>query len=170
MADTNTIELMNRARIERALKRMAYQIVENAQGNDPILLMGIDRRGFAVARQLSEYLSAILDEEISPQKLSINDDPDSDELELLRRMDKVFLVLVDDVIFSGHTMFKAFQEVARATTPQEAHIAVLVDRGHRKLPFLAEYTGIEIPTKQNEHVHVEVDETDTIKEVVLTKN
>lgn len=168
MAD-QTIELMNRSRIERALKRMAYQIVENAKGNSPILLVGIDRRGYAVAKELSQYLSDILDENISPLQLTINGTPQSNALKPFKQMEDAFLVLVDDVIFTGHTMFKALQQIAQVSTPQEAHIAVLVDRGHRKLPFLAEYIGIQIPTKQNEHVQVDVDDSGIIKQVLLIK-
>ena len=164
-----TIELMNRARIERALKRMAYQIVENAKGNSPVLLAGIDRRGYAVANELSRYLSDILDENISPLRLTVNGTPDPEALKPFKQMEHAFLVLVDDVIFTGHTMFKALQQIAEAVTPQEAHIAVLVDRGHRKLPFLAEYIGIQIPTKQNEHVKVEVDESELIQKVLLIR-
>lgn len=65
------------------------------------------------------------------------------------------LVLMDDVIFSGKTMFNAIQGLDLAGV-DSIFVSVLIDRGHRSMPVLAEFVGKQIPTKLNEHVHVEL--------------
>jgi len=44
---------------------------------------------------------------------------------------------------------------------------VLVDRGHRELPFRADYVGKNLPTARDERVNVRVDELDGVDEVTI---
>jgi pyrimidine operon attenuation protein/uracil phosphoribosyltransferase len=44
---------------------------------------------------------------------------------------------------------------------------VLADRGHRELPFRADFVGKNLPTQAGEHVRVRLMETDGVDEVVL---
>lgn len=41
--------------------------------------------------------------------------------------------------------------------PSQIQLAVLIDRGHRELPFKADYIGKSIPTSRNETVSVKVE-------------
>lgn len=150
------ITLMTSARIQRSLKRMAYEINERNKEDYPILLLGINKRGFAVARGLSAALSDILEEQVEAQPLKLEENAASGWC----RDNKMphFVVLVDDVIFSGRTMFRALKKVAEQLNPTEIHTVVLIDRGHRKYPVQAEFYGMELPTKLGEHVTVKVEE------------
>jgi pyrimidine operon attenuation protein/uracil phosphoribosyltransferase len=49
-------------------------------------------------------------------------------------------------------------------------LAVLADRGHRELPFRADYVGKNLPTSKAERVNVRVAELDGIDEVAITVN
>lgn len=163
--------LMNTGRINRSAKRMAYEIMEQNSSNHPIILFGIDQRGYAVAKLLEEVLANISPIEIKTVKIPVKEGNPEEIVAGLSSKDieKGLLILVDDVIFSGRTMFEALNAIVNNVNPLEIHTAVLIDRGHRKLPIKAEYNAMELPTKLNERVAVVVEGTQ-IQEVVLEKN
>lgn len=158
------VVLMNGDRVQRSLKRIAFQISEANRDALPVMLIGINRRGHVVARNLGEYLSPLYDQEVVVRQLDLEegilsgDHPEEDH----------FVVLADDVIFSGHTMFQALSLLADTLQPEEVHTVTLIDRGHRKMPVEAQFSGLTIPTKLNEHVRVNV-EDGAIRNVELTK-
>jgi pyrimidine operon attenuation protein/uracil phosphoribosyltransferase len=53
--------------------------------------------------------------------------------------------------------------------PKSVQLAVLVDRGHRKLPIRADFVGKNIPTSINESVKVHLREYDSEDLVELIK-
>jgi pyrimidine operon attenuation protein/uracil phosphoribosyltransferase len=53
--------------------------------------------------------------------------------------------------------------------PASIQLGVLVDRGHRELPIKADYIGKNLPTSNNEHIHVSVNEIDGKDEVTLVE-
>ncbi|WP_138432159.1 phosphoribosyltransferase family protein [Fodinibius saliphilus] len=162
--------LMDSPRINRSAKRMAYEILERNTDNSDIFLFGIDERGYAVAQKLVEVLSDIAEVEIDSAQLPLKKgDPYTVINELdSAEMQKNLVLIVDDVIFSGQTMFQALTTVVNGLELSEVHTAVMIDRGHRKFPVQAEFCGMELPTKVNEHVSVVVNGMDVLK-VVLEK-
>jgi pyrimidine operon attenuation protein/uracil phosphoribosyltransferase len=48
-------------------------------------------------------------------------------------------------------------------------LAVLCDRGHRELPFRADYVGKNLPTARDEWVTVRLMEVDEVEDVLLEK-
>lgn len=167
MKEEEEFILMNRERVKRSLKRIAFQIAEANRTSSPVLVVGMNDRGMIVGQELAEYLRGIYDQDIAVRQLmvetrSFSDDQEADDTHY-------FIVLADDVIFSGHTMFTALTVVAETYSPVEVHTVALIDRGHRKMPVEAQFCGMTIPTKLNEHVHVNVSGT-AVENVVLTKN
>lgn len=145
--------LLDKKRILRTIRRMAYQIAEEAHGSS-IHLVGLNKRGYAIAT----IIKPILDQETG------NDTP-LDQLDALSNNEFIFnhkpkqdsvLVLIDDVIFSGGTLQIAIDKIPERSIFQKIFIAVLVDRGHRKYPVHAEVVGIHTPTKLNEQVDLEL--------------
>lgn len=159
--------LMDSRRIARSVKRMGYEIVEQNTANLPLLLFGINERGFAVAQQLKNVLTEISSIKIDIIRLPIGSDTETKSLPDYELKGKLGIV-VDDVIFSGQTMFRALRKIADRLKPAELHTAVMIDRGHRKFPIEAEFCGMKLPTKLNEHVSVEV-KNRQVKQVVLQK-
>ena len=53
--------------------------------------------------------------------------------------------------------------------PASIQLGVLVDRGHRELPVKANFIGKNLPTSNNEHIHVLVEEIDGKDEINLMK-
>jgi len=159
---------MDNERIQRSLDRMAHEIAEKNIDDRPVILFGIEKRGFAIANALAKLLGPIFKEEVESVQLWLKSGNSQESLEQLQGRDvqNCFLIVVDDVIFSGQTMFTALKKVSDALEPSQMHTAVLIDRGHRKFPVQAEFRGMELPTKANEHVSVQVEGKD-IEEVTL---
>lgn len=144
---------MDKGRIERSLKRIAHQITEDNQGERQFVIFGINERGYAVAHMLKGYLSALIESDVDCFQLMVSD---GQGVEGNPPISDKYLLLVDDVIFSGTTMFKALNLLAKEELPREIHTATLIDRGHRKFPVFAQFVGMDLPTKLDEHVTVEV--------------
>lgn len=168
MGSEKRLVLMDSDRIRRSFKRMAHEIVEKNSENRAVLFWGIDERGYAVALALADILRAIsvIDVEVLQLPLKHGSPLNAlKEFEPEKVQDK-YLIVVDDVIFSGKTMFEALKKISESLKPIELHTAVMVDRGHRKFPIKAEFYGMELPTKLNEHVSVVVDGKN-VKKVLL---
>ncbi|MCJ7830809.1 MAG: bifunctional pyr operon transcriptional regulator/uracil phosphoribosyltransferase, partial [Desulfobacterales bacterium] len=88
--------------------------------------------------------------------------------ELLHPVDGKYVVLIDDVLFTGRTIRAAMDELIDFGRPDRIELAVLVDRGHRELPIQANFVGKYIETRRAETVNVLLAEQDGEDRVVLT--
>lgn len=143
--------LLDSKRISRTLKRMAYQVAEEARGA-PIYMIGLNERGYSLARQMQPVIENVSGEDVPLKQFFVHQDS-------VPRLDPPpapgsVLVLIDDVIFSGQTAQLAMEKIPERSQFEKIYISVLVDRGHRKYPVLASVVGINIPTKLNEHVEL----------------
>jgi len=167
MSESDEIVLMNPDRIRRSCKRMAYEIAEANPGNRPVTLFGIDQRGYATALLLERMLEPLFAEGMEVHPLPVKDDGAKEVPDFTKQQQETFTIVVDDVIFSGQTMFKALKKITVNGGASEIHTAVMIDRGHRKFPILAEFVGMTLPTKLNEHVSVVV-EGQELQKVILS--
>jgi len=167
--------------IERVLTRIAFEIIEANKGTDDLVLLGIPRRGYPLARRLAERIAASSDAGIDPESLAgqlditmYRDDlrhsttrtPSPTRLPAGGIDDKV-VVLVDDVLYSGRTIRAALDALADWGRPRIVRLAVLVDRGHRELPIRADHVGKNLPTAKSEKVRVHLAEIDQSNEVII---
>lgn len=160
------IILMDKNRIERALRRIAIQVYERFEGKE-LVLVGLNERGFATSKQLHVYLSKLVDKSVL-ELHSYNIHDTSDNRTLPNCAEKNVLI-IDDVIFSGKTMFDAISAVCATGNPEKIEIVTLVDRGHRRYPINSDLNGIVVPTKFGEHIEVML--KDNIPDqVILFKN
>ena len=156
--------IMDEQNVERALKRMAHEITEKNRGVDNLVLIGIKRRGEPLAKRLAENLKMIEGTEVPVGTIDIRfyrDDltkefpsPTLQTSELGFDVAGKKIVLVDDVLFSGRTVRAAIEAVFSMGRPDQIQLAILIDRGHRELPFRADYVGKNIPTSYSEHIAV----------------
>jgi pyrimidine operon attenuation protein / uracil phosphoribosyltransferase len=162
--------LMDAHRINRAIGRMACQILEDTPETDDLILLGIDERGYSLAIQLANALESQSGNKISCLQMVVRDD--SEIQDQLGRLDGYSgnLILVDDVLFSGTTLMKALRRIMDMITPENLQICVLVDRGHHCYPLTARYTGLNSPTKLGEHVIVSFGPDDMPESVILTRS
>jgi pyrimidine operon attenuation protein/uracil phosphoribosyltransferase len=165
----NQIVLMNRNRIDRTLKRMAIQVWERLKEEDDtskLVLIGLNERGFATASKIADSLAEIANIEVNPVQYNVHDKAANRSLP---DCNEKFVLLIDDVIFSGKTMFSALSAVCNLYEPATIEIATLIDRGHRKYPLGTDLKGITVPTKLGEHIEVILDKG-VLDQAVLFKN
>lgn len=161
--------IMDKAAMDRALTRIAHEVIENNEGASNIALVGIVRRGANIASALGDKICSI--EGILPPtgKLDISfyrDDvsrrvaPVIHKTEIMFNVDNKDIILVDDVLYSGRTVRSALDALMDLGRPASIQLAVMVDRGHRELPIRADYVGKNVPSSHEEDVRVFVESLD----------
>ena len=159
-------QLLTADDVSRAMKRMAHEVIERNQGLEQLSVVGIQRGGLAIAEQLAATLSAIGQVAVPVSALDVTyyrDDigahPLKDAAMTTLRDDLTnrTVVLVDDVLFTGRTIRAALAALADWGRPTAVQLAVLVDRGHRKLPIRPDYVGKNLPTALSETVRATLD-------------
>lgn len=170
-------KLMSETDMERAIRRMAHEIVEANRGLDDVVLVGIQRRGVFLAQMIREILRQFEQVKVPTGELDIT--LYRDDLTLLHDHPVVHstsmplditgkrIVLVDDVIYTGRTIRAALDALMDLGRPNIVQLAVLVDRGHRELPIAPNYVGKNVPTSREEVVEVRVTAIDGVNEVVI---
>jgi len=166
--------------IDRALTRIAHEIVEANHGTQNLLLLGIPTRGVLLANRIAANISKHYPEfdlENSVGRLDITmyrDDlamnPTREVTETIipsAGVDDKVVVLVDDVLFSGRTARAALDALSDLGRPAVVRLAILVDRGHRELPIRADFVGKNLPTARDEHIRLQLSEHDGENQVVI---
>lgn len=168
--------IMTAEDIQRALSRMAHEILERGPGTQGLVLVGLHTRGVPLAHRLAERVRDF--EEVNVPVGALDIGLYRDDLREVRgsplqpteipvNLDGTRVVLVDDVLFTGRSIRAALDGLVDFGRPQKIQLAVLIDRGHRELPVRADYVGKNIPTALDEVVQVHILETDAVDEVVL---
>ncbi len=173
MPDASVV--LDRDDMRRTLVRIAHEIVErNPEG---FALVGIHRRGAILARRLQQLIAEITGQEpplglvdISFYRDDVATRPASPVVHATKLdfpVAKSSVVIVDDVLYTGRTIKAAIDVVFDYGRPARVQLATLVDRGHRELPIRPDFVGKNLPTAQDQHVHVHVDEIDGMDEVTV---
>jgi pyrimidine operon attenuation protein/uracil phosphoribosyltransferase len=178
MTRTQTTVLDARA-MQRALKRMADEIIELNAGTDGLVLVGIQRRGVQLAERIRRMLHESEGVDVPRGALDITlyrDDlqtvgprPVVGPTSLPVDIDGARVVIVDDVLHTGRTVRAALDELADFGRPARIALAVLVDRGGRELPIHPDVVGKRLDVGPGGHVDVLVDELDQRDAVVATR-
>ena len=168
---------MDAAEIDRALTRIAHEILERNRGADRIAFVGIAARGDDLALRLSAEIERIEGTSVPVGALDITfyrDDigmcaeaPEVHETRIDFDINERVVVLVDDVLFTGRTIRSAMDALIDFGRPSAIELAVLVDRGHRQLPIRADFVGKNVPTSEDQDVRVAVREVDGEDAVLL---
>lgn len=169
--------LMDAQGIQRALTRIAHEIIEKNKGVQTVALVGIRTRGVPLAMRLAEIIEKIegkkppvgvLDITLYRDDLStLSHQPIVHETKLPFVLDNVKIILVDDVLFTGRTVRAALDALIDIGRPTSIQLAVLIDRGHRELPIRADYVGKNVPTSKREVISVQLASVDSLEQVVL---
>jgi len=167
--------------IERAVTRIAHEILERNAGAEHLVLLGIPTRGLPLAERLAAKLADVepgFDATRRCGALDITIYRDDLHRQPTRPIgatrlpaagiDDAVVVLVDDVFHTGRTIRAALDAVKDLGRPHAVQLAVLVDRGHRELPIRADFVGKNLPTSRSERVDVHLVETDGEDAVILT--
>ena len=170
-------KLIDTEGISKILKRLSFEIIEANPSLENIAIVGIRTRGDVIAKRIAEIIKDISKKDIRTGTLDVTfyrDDfssnwgsPKVGPSDITFDVNKINIILIDDVLFTGRTIRAAIEEVFSFGRPETIQLGVLVDRGHRELPIKANFVGKNIPTSDNEHVHVYIEEVDSIEEVCL---
>lgn len=163
--------------MNRALSRLASEIVEENHGAKNLYLVGIRRRGVPLAEKLAKKIEelegekpifGVLDITLYRDDLStVGANPIVNRTELNEDIEDRNIILVDDVLYTGRTIRAALDQLMDFGRPNRVQLAVLIDRGkeHRELPIQADYIGKVVPTKRTEIIKVMLKEFDDVEGV-----
>jgi pyrimidine operon attenuation protein/uracil phosphoribosyltransferase len=163
--------LMDERAVQRALARMAREIVERNDGVQRLCIMGIQRRGVELARRIAAEIERA--ESSTPPVGSLDITLYRDDLTAIGPrpvlgetrlpgggIDGTNLVIVDDVLYTGRTARAALDELADFGRPARIWLCVLIDRGGRELPIQPDITGRAVEVAADDLVDVLVPELD----------
>jgi len=162
-------QVLDDAALDRALTRIAHEILERNGGAKDLAFVGLRTRGVTLAQRLQVKIAAIDGAQLPVGTLDITlyrDDLDMRGAPVIRGTDIPFsiknktVVLVDDVLYTGRTVRAALDELADFGRPKRISLCVLVDRGGRELPIQADIVGKSVKTGPGERVDVQVEELD----------
>jgi pyrimidine operon attenuation protein/uracil phosphoribosyltransferase len=171
METDHVTPIMDETAVQRALARMAREIVEKHGGTDRLVLMGIRRRGDHLAELIRQEILAAEGEDVPTGALDITlyrDDlatvgpmPVVGETELpAGGIQGTTVVLVDDVLHTGRTVRAALNELMDYGRPARVLLCVLADREGREIPIQADVVGRHVEWVGGQEVEVRVPDLD----------
>jgi pyrimidine operon attenuation protein/uracil phosphoribosyltransferase len=178
-AEADAIVVMDAAAVQRALRRIAHEIIEANPNLESVILAGIPSRGNEIARRIADFITAIKKIEIDTGVIDVamhrDDVGTRAELPIVRAsklplpLEGRTVIIVDDVLYTGRTVRAAMDAISSFGRPEKIQLAALIDRGHRELPIRADYVGKNLPTAPNEKVRVRIGAADEPDGVWLVK-
>jgi pyrimidine operon attenuation protein/uracil phosphoribosyltransferase len=136
----------------------------------PLALIGIRTGGAHLAQRLKQPIEAALKQPVSLGILDITlyrDDMltgNARHIPLLKGthipfdLEGAYVVLVDDVLFTGRTIRSALDALTDLGRPASIRLAILVDRGHRELPIQSDHCGGELSTGRTQSIKLHLTE------------
>jgi pyrimidine operon attenuation protein/uracil phosphoribosyltransferase len=156
--------------INRALRRVAHEIVERNPDLGSIILAGIPSRGVEIARRLAGIIESLGQPRVGTGAIDVSmhrDDvgtrpelPRVQASTLPLPLEGKTVIIVDDVLFTGRTARAAMDAIGSFGRPARIQLAALIDRGHRELPIRADYVGKNLPTAPGEEVQLRLENVD----------
>jgi pyrimidine operon attenuation protein / uracil phosphoribosyltransferase len=171
-------EILDQQAINRALTRIAHEILEKNKGGEDLIIVGIKTRGVPLAKRIQEKIQKIEGLSLPIGELDItlyrddlekaveSNEPEIKATDIPVNITGKKVILVDDVLYTGRTVRAAMDAVMDLGRPSQIQLAVLVDRGHRELPIRADYVGKNIPTSEHEIIVVQLEEIDQQMDLV----
>ena len=162
--------------IDRALRRIAHEIIERNPEINKVAIVGIPSRGVEVAKRLIDNIGQI--EKVKLELGTIDVSMHRDDIGIRKSLSPVevsrlpldlegrTIILVDDVAYTGRTCRAAMDAILDFGRPARIQYAALIDRGHRELPIKADYVGKNLPTARPERVFVRFEKTDGVPDSV----
>lgn len=169
--------IMSARDIERALSRIALQILEKNPNAEDLAIIGIHSGGVPLAERIHQTINQRENTSLPFGSLDITlyrDDwsritqnPVVKKTDISFPVEEKTLILVDDVLFTGRTIRAAMDALMDFGRPNRIQLAVLIDRGGRELPIQADFTGMEVCIEADEHIHVLTNEDPGKNQVIL---
>jgi pyrimidine operon attenuation protein/uracil phosphoribosyltransferase len=159
-------QLLSADDVNRAVRRMAHEVVEHNKDVDQVVVIGLQTGGVAFADRLASVLAEITGREVRCGQLDVafyrddlarNPAPRPAATLIDYDLADQTVVLVDDVLFTGRTVRAALNALTDWGRPRAVQLAVMVDRGHRELPIRPDFVGKNLPTSRDEAIVATLD-------------
>jgi len=165
-----TLPVMDGEAINRALRRIAHEIIERNSELASVVLAGIPSRGVEIARRIAGIIESLAKTPVATGVIdvSMHRDDVGKRAELPRvqasrlplPLENKTVIIVDDVFFTGRTARAAMDAINSFGRPARIQLAALIDRGHRELPIRVDYVGKNLPTAAGERVRLRLEKVD----------
>ncbi|MCX7944649.1 MAG: bifunctional pyr operon transcriptional regulator/uracil phosphoribosyltransferase PyrR [Deltaproteobacteria bacterium] len=175
---SNNKVILKGEEIHKLILKIAKEIAERYKCNSrDLALVGIRTGGVYLMERIYRILKKKLKTDMPRGIVDITlyrDDIDSPlskpevgETELLFDVNDKYIILIDDVLYTGRTIRAAIDVIIDFGRPKKIDVAVLIDRGHREIPFYAEFVGCKIETLGRDKINVVFTEEGKRKEDVV---
>jgi len=165
-----TLPVMEGEAINRALRRIAHEIIERNPELASVILAGIPSRGVEIAQRIAGIIESLGKTPVATGVIDVSmhrDDvgkrtglPVVQASRLPLPLDRKTVIIVDDVFFTGRTARAAMDAISSFGRPARIQLAALIDRGHRELPIRVDYVGKNLPTAAGERVRLRLENLD----------
>jgi len=156
-------KILDQDKINKIVKRLAYQILESNLNSSEIILIGIYENGYNLANVIFKELKLItkINTELYFAKVNKKSPLDNIvfecEKEYLRYKS---IVLIDDVLNTGKTLIYCVKSLLDNELSSFKTV-VLIDRNHKKFPIKVDYKGISISTSIADHIELVFEKNNT---------
>jgi len=170
------IIILTDVELKKTLSRLTFEIIENVENIDDLLLIGIPTRGVHLAEVLQKEIFSRTGINVSKGIIDptlYRDDQNKVGTRLIKAseitipIEKKEILLIDDVIFTGRTIRASMNAIYSWGRPRKIMLLVMIDRGNRELPIQPDFCGRKVPTSQNEIINLRLKEIDGEEGVFL---
>lgn len=170
--------LMDSALTGEMIQSMANSIIQQHTDPEKLAIIGIQQKGVLVADAIKfrlkshwpnvELSSGVLDIGMYRDDIGANPVPTLQPTFIPEHLEELDVVLVDDVLQSGRTIRAALDALRDFGRPRRIQLAVLFDRGQRRLPIQPDYAGKQVDLRDEQFIVVKSLEEAGELEVYLT--
>lgn len=153
--------------IMQACERLASEVALAHAGTERLMVVGITNGGVLLGQRLAGMIGEHLGRTLPVGQVNITfhrDDIGTNPIPKEKEGTQIpgdvtgyVVLLADDVIASGRTIRAALNELFDSGRPAKVELAVLCDRGGRKLPVQPDYLGFVEEADSSHRVRVTLD-------------
>lgn len=164
--------LLNAEQVELKIQRLSNEIAERYYDVKYLYLFGIEGQGYKLAERINKELKQYLNNEIILNRLFINkQDPIGSiriDEKLLASIENRDVLIIDDVLNSGKTLFYALQPFIQINL-NSLRVLVLVNRSHQKFPVYPDFVGLTLSTTYQNHIEADLNKKQQSKVYLLNR-
>ncbi len=157
------------AEIHAAIDRLAHALSSRLESGPAPLFLSIANGGNILTQRLARHLSTptrpittgILDTTFHRDDIAHRPIPDEiTPSHIPIDVHGAHILLIDDVLHTGRTIKAALDEIFEYGRPASVQLAILIDRGGRRLPFAPDFIGLTLPVPTEKKIHLRLHPTD----------
>ena len=149
--------ILNKQQIENKILRISFEIIEGNLDANNILLIGLEKNGFIIAKKIQNFIQQKTSLNIGVVKMTLKKNNEKKIFSDKIKDDYNSFVLIDDVLKSGKTIIQAIKELLKFNI-KKLETVVLINRKHNVFPVGVNYVGLELSTTLEDHIEVILDD------------